>query len=35
MATATDSSLISGHAGLRSLTQNGTLTVTSFVAKQD
>ncbi|GHO73394.1 hypothetical protein KSD_11650 [Ktedonobacter sp. SOSP1-85] len=35
MATVTDSSLTSGYAGLRALTQSGTLMVTSFVAKQD
>jgi hypothetical protein len=33
MVSATDSSLTSGYCGLRVLTQSGTLTVTSFVAK--
>ena len=33
MATASDSSLTSGYAGLRFLTQGGTATVTSFQAK--
>ena len=34
MATANDTSLTSGYCGLRTLTQAGTLTVTSFLAKQ-
>ncbi|GCE13580.1 virginiamycin B lyase family protein [Tengunoibacter tsumagoiensis] len=34
MTTATDSSLTSGYCGLRILTQAGTFTVTSFLAKQ-
>lgn len=33
--TASDTSLTSGYCGLRVLTQSGTLTVISFVAKQD
>ena len=33
MATATDRSLTSGSCGMRFLTQNGTATVTSFLAK--
>lgn len=33
MVTATDSYLTSGYCGMRFLTQNGTATVTSFVAK--
>jgi hypothetical protein len=32
MATATDSSLASGFAGLRFLTQGGTATITAFQA---
>jgi hypothetical protein len=34
MVTANDTSLTSGYCGLRALTQAGTLTVTSFLAKQ-
>jgi hypothetical protein len=33
MVTATDTSLTSGFCGMRFLTQNGTATVTSFLAK--
>jgi hypothetical protein len=34
MATTTDTSLASGRAGLRFLTQGGTATITAFQANQ-